>query len=53
MSDLQLVFFVRSAEVVEYTERIETGSPLHMKIYSVHQEIDFQFVAMKVLVEVH
>ena len=53
MSDLQLVFFVRSAEVVEYTERIETGSPLHMKIYSVHQEIDFQFVAMEVLVEVY
>ena len=39
--------------MVEYTERIETGSQIHMKRYSVHQEIDFQFVAMKVLVEVY
>ena len=39
--------------MVEYTERIETGSLLHMKRYSVHQEIDFQLVAMKVLVEVY
>ena len=53
MSDLELVFFVRSAEVVEYIERFKTGSLLHMKRYSVHQEIDFQFVAMEVLVEVY